>query len=154
MLVLPPLYWKVDQDGMAAHFRAVAAATDRPVVLYDFPALTAAPVPASLVARLAADTPRVAGIKLTTRDARAIAAATTAARAERSDFAVFTGFEDLLAPAVALGADGTISGLANLVPDLVIELLAAARTDAPALPHLQLDSCVRTGIGWALLMGA
>lgn len=137
VLVLAPLYWKVSEARMFDHFRSVADAADRPVVLYDFPALTAAPLSTSLLQRIATEEPRIIGAKLTVRDIQTLDAAIRATRAARPDFAVVTGFEDLLPAALYLGADGSISGLANLVPDLLVQLVAAVRNNAAELPDLQ-----------------
>ncbi|MFI5610235.1 dihydrodipicolinate synthase family protein [Amycolatopsis sp. NPDC051903] len=136
VLVLPPLYWKVPEDRLAGHFRQVLAATDRPVVLYDFPALTAQPLPTSLLQRLAAEEPQVVGAKLTVRDITAITAALAATRPHRPGFAVVTGFEDLIPAAMWAGADGAISGLANLQPDLLVALVAAVRAGSPDVAAL------------------
>ena len=127
VLVLPPLYWKVPDEGVLAHFTAVAGATDLPVVVYDFPALTAQPLSAALLGRLAAEEPRVIGAKLTVRDLGAITGALAATRPVRPDFAIVTGFEDLVPAAMWAGADGAISGLANVVPDELVALVAALR---------------------------
>ncbi|MEV6899658.1 dihydrodipicolinate synthase family protein [Amycolatopsis sp. NPDC051372] len=136
VLVFPPLYWKVPEDRLAGHFREVLAATDRPVVLYDFPALTAQPLPPSLLRRLAAEEPQVVGAKLTVRDITAITAALDATRSQRPGFAVVTGFEDLIPAAMWAGADGAISGLANLQPDLLVALVAAVRAGRPEVAAL------------------
>jgi dihydrodipicolinate synthase/N-acetylneuraminate lyase len=131
VLVLPPLYWKQPDDGVLAHFRTVADATSLPVVAYDFPALTGLPLSPSLLGRLAAEEPRVVGVKLTVRDLAVVTAVLRATRAQRPDFAVVTGFEDLIPGAVWAGADGGISGMANVVPDELVAMLGALRADAP-----------------------
>lgn len=142
VLALPPVYWKVPEERLADHFGAIVRATDRPVVLYDFPGLTAQPLPPSLLERLAAEEPQIIGAKLTVRDIMSITAALAATRPHRPDFAIVTGFEDLIPAAIWAGADGAISGLANLVPDLLIELVAAVkanRADVTVLHRRVLD---------------
>jgi 2-dehydro-3-deoxy-D-pentonate aldolase len=127
LLVLPPLYWKLDEDGLYHHFRRIARATDLPVVLYDYPALTGCPLPPDLVRRLAEDEPRIIGIKLTVRDVLAVTAVLRAVKPRRPDFAVVPGFEDLLAPTIWRGGDGMIGGMANFCPELLISLYGGLR---------------------------
>lgn len=131
VLVLPPLYWKVPDDLVFQHFRAVADAVDVPLVAYDFPGLTAQPLSPALLGRLAAEEPRVLGVKLTVRDIATITAAIAATRPHRADFAVVTGFEDLIPAAMWAGADGAISGLANVMPDELVALVAAVAEGRP-----------------------
>lgn len=128
VLVLPPLYWKVSDERIFDHFRAVADAVGVPVVVYDFPALTAQPLSPALLGRLAAEEPRVIGAKLTVRDLMVVTAALAAVRGHRPDFAIVTGFEDLIPAAMWAGADGGISGLANVVPDELVAMVAAVRS--------------------------
>jgi 4-hydroxy-tetrahydrodipicolinate synthase len=136
VLVLPPLYWKVPDDRIVGHVTAVADAAQVPVVVYDFPALTGQPLSPALLGALAADEPRVIGAKLTVRDVMAITAALAATRPHRPDFAVVTGFEDLIPAAMWAGADGAISGMANIVPDLLIALVASLREGRPEAGEL------------------
>lgn len=130
VLVLPPLYWKQPDEGVLDHFRTVADATSLPVVAYDFPALTGLPLSPSLLGRLAAEEPRVVGVKLTVRDLAVVTAVLRATRSQRADFAVVTGFEDLIPGAMWAGADGGISGMANVVPDELVAMVGALREGA------------------------
>jgi dihydrodipicolinate synthase/N-acetylneuraminate lyase len=131
VLVLPPLYWKMPDQAIFDHFTAVAAVTDLPVVVYDFPALTGQPLSGALLGRLAAEEPRVIGAKLTVRDLFTVTQALAATRPARADFAVVTGFEDLIPAAMWAGADGAISGMANVVPDELVAMVAALRAGRP-----------------------
>ncbi len=131
VLVLPPLYWKGPDDRVLRHFSAVADSAGTPVVVYDFPALTGQPLSPDLLATLAAAEPRVIGAKLTVRDLTTVVSAIDATRARRAEFAVVTGFEDLIPGAMAAGAAGAISGMANVVPDEIISLMAAVRARGP-----------------------
>ncbi|MFE6758126.1 dihydrodipicolinate synthase family protein [Streptomyces sp. NPDC057684] len=130
-LVLPPMYWKVSDDRIFDHFVSVADATDLPVVAYDFPGLTAQPLTPALLQRLAVEEPRVIGAKLTVRDVMAVTAALAATRPFRSDFSIVTGFEDLIPAAMWAGADGAISGMANVVPDELVALVNAIEEGKP-----------------------
>ena len=131
VLVLPPVYWKVSDERIFDHFVAVADAACLPVVVYDFPGLTAQPLSPALLGRLAAEEPRVVGAKLTVRDIMTVTAALEATRTHRPNFSVVTGFEDLIPAAMWAGADGAISGMANVVPDELVALIAAVREHRP-----------------------
>jgi len=127
VLVLPPVYWKVPDEQIFDHVGAVADAAGLPVVVYDFPGLTGQPLSPALLARFAAEEPRVIGAKLTVRDLQTVTAALSATRPIRPDFAIVTGFEDLIPAAMWAGADGAISGMANIVPDALVAMVAAVR---------------------------
>ena len=61
MLVVTPYYVRPNRRGIKAHYEAVAAATDRPIVAYNIPSRTATDMPNDLLAELAADIDNVAG---------------------------------------------------------------------------------------------
>ncbi|WP_329577596.1 dihydrodipicolinate synthase family protein [Streptomyces sp. NBC_01361] len=131
VLALPPVYWKVSDDRIFDHFVSVADATDLPVVVYDFPGLTAQPLTTALLERLAVEEPRVIGAKLTVRDVMTVTAALGATRPYRPDFSIVTGFEDLIPAAMWAGADGAISGMANVIPDELVMLVASVKEGRP-----------------------
>lgn len=132
VLALPPLFWKLDDDGLFAHFDAVAAATSLPVLLYDIPLFVGASLSPELVRRVALELPQVIGIKLTVEDFQAVSSVLDAVKPVRPDFSVTVGFEHLTLPAVRAGADGAISGMANFLTPTLLELVAAVRRDDQA----------------------
>jgi 4-hydroxy-tetrahydrodipicolinate synthase len=125
VLVLPPLYWKLDGDPLVAHFSSVAGATTLPVLLYDFPSLSATPLEPALVARVVAEVPRVVGIKLSGPQLRVAHGIVARVKPGRPDFAVMMGAVDLVLPGLLGGADGTIAAIANVAPSAVVELVEA-----------------------------
>ena len=127
VLALPPLFWKLDDDGLFAHFAAVAAATSLPVLLYDIPIFAGARLSPELVRRVALELPQVVGIKLTVQEFSAVSAVLAAVKPVRPEFSVTVGFEDLALSAVLAGGDGAISGMANFLAPTLVELVAAAR---------------------------
>lgn len=127
VLALPPLFWKLDDDGLFAHFSAVAAATSLPVLLYDIPVFVGARLSPALVARVARELPQVIGIKLTVQEFASVSAVLAAVKPHRPDFSVTVGFEDLTLSAVLAGGDGAISGMANFLAPTLVRLVAAAR---------------------------
>jgi 2-dehydro-3-deoxy-D-pentonate aldolase len=130
-LVLPPLYWKLDEAGIHDYFATIARSSPLPVVAYDYPALVGQKIPVGVLRRLAAEQPNVAGVKLTVRDLFEITSVVAAVKAERPGFRVVTGFEDLIPAALRAGADGAISGMANFCPDLLLEIYRGAGERLP-----------------------
>jgi 4-hydroxy-tetrahydrodipicolinate synthase len=63
VLVVAPYYNKPNQRGLKEHYRAVAAATDRPVILYNIPSRSVIDMPNEFMAELAAEIPNVAAVK-------------------------------------------------------------------------------------------
>ena len=63
LLVVTPYYNRPSQAGLEAHFRAVAEATDRPVVLYDIPGRTGRKIDTEVIVRLANEVPTIVGLK-------------------------------------------------------------------------------------------
>lgn len=138
VLALPPLFWKLDDAELFEHFAAVAAATGLPVLLYDIPVFTGATLSAELVRRVAEELPSVVGIKLTVGDFRSVERVLTAVKPVRPDFSVTVGFEDLGLSALLAGADGLISGLANVcAPTLraLVRAVAAGDLEAATSAH-------------------
>lgn len=125
LLALPPLYWKLGEGGVVRHFDAVASATDLPMLLYDFPALSGTPLTPGLVDRIVREVPGVAGIKLSGPELRTIHGVIAAARARDGDFAVMVGAAELAFPALVAGADGMIAAIANVAPEPLAALYAA-----------------------------
>jgi 4-hydroxy-tetrahydrodipicolinate synthase len=105
ILAVVPYYNKPSQAGLEAHFRAVADATDLPVVLYDVPGRTGRPLARDTVLRLARDVTNVVALK----DAGGNPAATAQLIAEAPDgFEVYSGDEPLTLALCAYGAVGVI----------------------------------------------
>lgn len=130
LLALPPLYWKLGEGGVVRHFDAVASATDLPVLLYDFPALSGTPLTAALVDRIAREVPGIAGIKLSGPELRTVHGVIAAARARDGNFDVVVGAAELAFPALVAGADGMIAAIANVAPEPLAALYAAVATGA------------------------
>ena len=105
VLAVTPYYNRPSQAGIEAHFRAVAAATDLPVVLYDIPVRSGRKIAHDVMVRLALDVPNLAGVK----DAASDVAATARLLAAVPDrFEVYSGSDDHTLALVALGAVGVV----------------------------------------------
>lgn len=105
VLAVVPYYNKPPQSGLEAHFRAVAAATDRPVMLYDVPGRTGRPLAFDTLVRLAADVDNIVALK----DAGGDPSRAGALLAEvPDDFEVYSGDEPLNLGFAAYGAVGVV----------------------------------------------
>ena len=122
ILTVAPYYNRPSQLGLEAHFRAVAAATDLPVFIYDIPGRTGRKVATETILRLAHEVPNIVGLK----DAAANPAETARLIAlAPSGFEVYSGDDPLLLPLLAVGAVGTISVASHWVGRQLGELIDA-----------------------------
>jgi 4-hydroxy-tetrahydrodipicolinate synthase len=122
VLSVAPYYNRPSQAGLEAHFRAVAAATDLPVILYDIPGRTGRKISTETILRLAHDVPNITGLKDAAGDpgetARVIAQAP-------SGFEVYSGDDPLTLPLLAVGAVGVISVASHWVGRQMSEMIEA-----------------------------
>jgi 4-hydroxy-tetrahydrodipicolinate synthase len=121
-LVVVPYYNKPTQDGIYAHFKAVARAVDIPIILYNVPGRTVANASVETIARLAKDCPNIVGIKDATADL---------SRVSRQRLMSGKGFTQLCGEdGTALGFNahggvGCISVTANVAPKLCAQMQEA-----------------------------
>jgi 4-hydroxy-tetrahydrodipicolinate synthase len=105
VLALCPYYNRPSQAGIEAHLRAMAAATDLPVMIYDIPIRTGRKVSSGLLVKLAREVSNVLALK----DAAANPGETAKVIAEApSSFEVYSGDDGLTLPLVAVGAVGAV----------------------------------------------
>jgi 4-hydroxy-tetrahydrodipicolinate synthase len=129
LLAVTPYYSKPPQDGLIAHFTAIADASDLPVMLYDIPGRSAVAIATETLVRLA-EHPRIVAVK----DAKDDAYETTWVLA-RTDLALYCGSDSLNFSWLALGAAGVVSVIGHVAAAQLGELvrhidaadLAAAR---------------------------
>ncbi|MGI5217327.1 4-hydroxy-tetrahydrodipicolinate synthase [Nocardia carnea] len=119
LLVVTPYYSRPTQEGLFAHFTAVADATDLPVTLYDIPPRSVVPIASDTIRRLA-EHPRIVAVK----DAKGDLNAGAALIAE-TDLAFYSGDDMLNLPWLAMGAVGFISVIGHLVPERLREMVDA-----------------------------
>ncbi len=121
-LSVVPYYNKPSQEGIYAHYKAVAEAADIPMVLYNVPGRTVADMQPETVLR-AAQLPGVIGIKEATGS---IERACWLLKQAPKDFAIYSGDDSTAVALMLLGGHGNISVTANVAPRLMHELCAAA----------------------------
>ncbi|MGN6597107.1 4-hydroxy-tetrahydrodipicolinate synthase [Sphingopyxis terrae] len=120
-LIVAPYYNRPSQEGMLAHFRALADASDLPIVVYNVPGRTVADISAETMCKLA-EIPTV----VATKDASGDLARVTMHRAGAgADFCQLSGNDDLWLPHAVLGGVGCISVTANVAPRLCADFAAA-----------------------------
>lgn len=121
-LIVTPYYNKPTQEGLYAHYSAIAEAVDLPIILYNVPARTACDMLPETIIRLA-KVNNIIGCKEATADVSRV----QQIKAETGkDFLLYSG-DDITAKAFMLaGGDGVISVSANLVPQVMHELCQLA----------------------------
>ncbi len=113
ILSVVPFYNKPTQEGIYEHFRAIAAASPLPVCLYNIPGRTGVNMNASTVGRLLQDCPNIAGLKEASGN---MSQATDVLKVKRPGFTVLSGDDAIILPLMAMGFDGVISVMANVLP--------------------------------------
>jgi len=139
VLIVAPYYNKPTQDGLLAHFRAVAGAVaPLPVMMYNVPGRTGGNIAAATTLTLAREVSNIVAIKEASGDFAQIMAIL---RDRPAGFRVMSGDDAVTLPLMALGADGIVSVVSNEVPDQMAKLadlaLAGRWDDARAL-HFKL----------------
>jgi 4-hydroxy-tetrahydrodipicolinate synthase len=123
-LVVTPYYNKPTQEGLVAHFRAVADASTRPVLLYNVPSRTACDLQPETVARLA-EHPRIAGLKEASADGVTRVPRLRALCGE--SFSLLSGDDATALDLLLAGGDGVVSVTANVAPRPMHDMVALAR---------------------------
>jgi dihydrodipicolinate synthase/N-acetylneuraminate lyase len=118
-----PCYFPVSQDELLSHLERLTAELPLPVYLYNIPSHTKLSFDVETV-RIAADMPQVFGIKDSSGDLDYFRRLCRAL-ADRPDFALLIGPEELLADALMAGGHGGVCGGANLCPELYVGLYRA-----------------------------
>jgi 4-hydroxy-tetrahydrodipicolinate synthase len=139
-LVVTPYYNKPTQSGVLAHFEAVAAASDLPVMVYDIPGRSGIPITTETMLRLA-ENPRIGALK----DAKADFAAITRVLAA-TDLDVYAGDDGLTLPWMAAGAVGVVSVTAQVATRAfrtLVDAAAAGDFAEARRVHFELDPVIR-----------
>ena len=113
VLSVSPYYSKPSQEGLFQHYKAVAEASPRPVILYNVPGRTGRNLSAATTIRLAREVPNIAGIKDAAGD---MLQSMQILKNRPDDFLVCSGDDTLALPQLACGMDGLISVIANSMP--------------------------------------
>jgi 4-hydroxy-tetrahydrodipicolinate synthase len=121
-LQVAPYYNKPTQEGLFQHFRAIATATDLPIVLYSVPGRCGVEIGVDTVKRLAETCPTVVGIK----EAGGTPDRISQLRVALGDrFTLLSGDDSLTIPFMAVGAHGVVSVASNVIPREVAQMVSA-----------------------------
>ena len=119
ILSASPYYSKPSQEGLYQHYKTLAAATPKPVILYNVPARTGRNLSAETTIRLS-EIDNIAGIKEASGD---MGQCMQILRDRHADFLVVSGDDALVLPQIACGMDGVISVAANAFPKVFCEMI-------------------------------
>ena len=112
LLVVSPYYNKATPQGIYLHYLSICNAVSIPVIVYNVPGRTGLDIPVSVYNQLASIS-NIAGVKEASSDITKIIRIRNACG---PDFAVWSGNDDQIVPAMAVGGSGVISVLSNLYP--------------------------------------
>jgi dihydrodipicolinate synthase/N-acetylneuraminate lyase len=148
LMVLPAMVYKSDPRETIHHFRAVASATELPIMCYNNPVAYGVDITPAMFADMA-DEPRLVAIKESSENVRRI---TDLKNACGDRYVLFCGVDDLVLESALLGAVGWVSGLVNAFPEhsrALWDLASSGRYDAALAlyrwfaPLLHLDTHVK-----------
>jgi len=122
ILTASPYYNKPTQEGQYQHFKAIAEAVDKPLILYNVPGRTGANIEPATLGRLA-KLPNIAGVKEASGNISQIAEVFNHVP---DSFLVFSGDDSITIPVISLGGVGIISVCSNEIPKEMSELTNAA----------------------------
>ncbi len=139
VLQVAPWYNKPTQEGLYAHFRAIAEAIpEMPIMVYNVPGRTSSNIAAQTTLRLAKDCENIVAIKEASGNLSQIM---EILRERPANFCVFSGDDAVTLPLISLGAEGIVSVASNEVPDLMsrmTELALEGRWDDARELHYRL----------------
>jgi 4-hydroxy-tetrahydrodipicolinate synthase len=118
-----PYYNKPTQEGQFQHFKAIANATDLPVMLYNIPPRTAANLEPATTARLADEVRNIVAIKEASGSMSQVMELITMVP---KNFQVFSGEDNLALPVIAVGGAGVIAVASNEIPAEMSQMVKAA----------------------------
>ena len=122
ILTASPYYNKPTQEGQYRHFRAIAEAVDKPIILYNVPGRTGANLEPATLARLA-EVPNIAGVKEASGNIGQMAEVCAVVP---ETFLVFSGDDAVTLALIGLGGVGIVSVASNEIPREMAEMTRAA----------------------------
>lgn len=113
LLVVSPYYNKATQNGLYAHFKAIADSVKIPVILYNVPSRTGCNILPKTVVRLCNDVENIVGVKEASGNISQVAELASLAQGKVD---IYSGNDDQIVPLLSLGGIGVISVLSNVAP--------------------------------------
>ncbi|MEA3187918.1 MAG: 4-hydroxy-tetrahydrodipicolinate synthase [Chthoniobacter sp.] len=121
-LLVAPYYNKPSQEGLFRHFKAIAAATKLPVILYSIPGRCGVEIAVETVARLAKACANIVAIK---EAGGSVERVNQLRHALPPEFDILSGDDPLTLPFMASGATGVISVASNIIPSEIVRMVQA-----------------------------
>ncbi len=122
ILSVVPYYNKPSQNGMYAHFSAIANSVDLPVILYNIPGRTGVNMQPATIAKLAKDCKNIVAVKQSNADLDLISDLKSLCP---SDFVIYCGDDSLTLPMLSLGAYGVISVASHIIGNEIKQMIKA-----------------------------
>ncbi|MCX6906036.1 MAG: dihydrodipicolinate synthase family protein, partial [Verrucomicrobia bacterium] len=119
--VTGPYYYKVSQESIEHFFRELARRSPIDILLYNIPQFSNE-ISLPVLTRLALDCPRIVGVKDSSRDFPRFLCTLQEVKPQRPDFTCLIGCEEMLFPALLMGADGATLATAGVVPEVLMKL--------------------------------
>jgi dihydrodipicolinate synthase/N-acetylneuraminate lyase len=116
-----PYYYKVSQESIEHFFRELAKRSPIDILLYNIPQFSNE-ISVPVLTRLALDCPRIVGVKDSSRDFPRFLSTLHAVKPQRPDFSCLIGCDEILFPALLMGADGGTLATAGVVPEVMMKL--------------------------------
>ena len=136
LLIVTPYYNKATQNGLMAHYNAIADAVDRPIILYNVPSRTGCNLLPATVEKLAQHE-NIVGIKEASGNMAQVVELFARCR---DTIDVYSGEDALTVPMMAMGAKGAISVLSDVAPAEAVRMSDAALAgDFQTAAKLQCD---------------
>ncbi len=120
IVVVTPYYFPLDHEAALRHYRGVARATDLPIYIYHIPSKTGNRLSRSTLAALA-DIDAIAGVKDSSKDVPWLAQSIDS----HPELTFLAGSDSLLFTGLEIGCSGMVSAVANVFPELVVDLYEA-----------------------------
>ena len=121
-LLVVPYYNKPSQEGLYRHFKAIAAAVDIPIVLYNIPSRSGITLSNATTRRLAKEFKNIVGMKEATGSCDSCG---ELAGNAREGFTVLSGDDSLTLPLMSVGAVGVVSVASNIIPRQIRQMVDA-----------------------------
>jgi 4-hydroxy-tetrahydrodipicolinate synthase len=122
ILVVSPYYNKATQNGLIAHFTAVADSVKIPMLLYNIPGRTGVNIQPQTIAALCRDVDNIVGVKEASGNFSAIA---TLMNLTDGNIDLYSGNDDQIVPLLSMGGKGVISVLSNVAPKKAHDICAS-----------------------------
>ena len=122
LLIVTPYYNKATQNGLKAHYKAIAKEVNVPIILYNVPSRTGTRLAPQTVVDLCHEVPNIVGVKDATGDISEVAELMSLAKGTVD---VYSGNDDQIVPVLSLGGKGVISVLSNILPKETHDMVAS-----------------------------